>query len=599
MFSKNHKVSVRQMRRLLVLDLFSGTGLLLPLAVGRLSGTSGIFAIFLGGAGAGVFSIFLLKLVKCFKTGYPSFCEYLLGHRGAQILMGIYSLKYFVSAALLLGVFAQIINHTFLTDIPEPILGSAMLVVCIYCVFKGLETRARLGEMLVYLVIVPIILIIVASLSQIHLDRLWPISFLTETDMGKTTPGSGGLAGFLWAVFITFSMFSVIEWLLFLRPNVNKMEDAGKGAIMSILWPVLLNILILIVCIGIFSVEGMNNESWPTVTLMQIVRFPGGFISRQDGLMLAFWMIGMFMLIGGNIYYGMESFKAINSKLRKPWIIVIPGALILVCFLGIYVQDAARIFMSYMSFVYMPLTVSVPVILKCIYSFTGKDKFGRKKQNKVNSSEKKVRLRSIILLFICSLGLCGCHNFTEIEDRNFVMCLGIDTSSSGLEVSFGFPDLKALTGDGDNIHYPAVTISGDCMEVVEKSYAAQSNKKLDYGQLQMIVFGRNMLEDEQRMRQVLEYIKENQKFTRTVLVCMADQRASDIVALDEDVNGSIGVYLRQMFDNNSPNYQLTVGDLIVGLSLEEEITEIAVVTCGNQVPEIIDTEKITGFFLIK
>ncbi len=604
MFSKNHIVSIRQMKRLLVLDLFSGTGLVLPVIVGRLSGSSGIFAIIAGGIAAQVFAIFLLGTGKCYDSSYPSFCESILGRMGGRIVMAVYAIRYFVAAALLLGVFAQIINHTFLTDIPKAVLGISMLLLCIYCVFKGLETRARLGEMLVYLVIVPIVLIIILAIPQIHLDRIVPVELLSESNIGKATPGSGGMTGFWWGSVITFSMFSVIEWLLFLRPNVKKMEKVRRGALMSIVWPILLNILLLIVCIGIFSVKGMNSESWPTVTLMQIVRFPGGFLSRQDGLMLAFWMAGMFMLVGGNIYYGLESFKSISKKLCKPWIIVFPGLFILACFLGIYLQDATRLFVSYMTFIYMPLAVLIPVGLRMVRCFRrkgeGQGVAGREKKVRQRTVRHRCTVLSLGFLAAMLMGtaaLSGCNNLVEIEDRNYVMCLGIDVNSDKLSVSFGFPDLKALTGDGDNIHYPAATIEGEDMESVEKSYSARSNKRLDYGQLQMIVFGKEMMENEDRMREVLEYIKENQAFTRTVLVCMADGKAKDIVALDEDVNGSIGVYLRQLFDNNLSGYQLTVGDLIVGLSLTDEESSIAVVAGGDQVPVTVDFAKVKGFYI--
>ena len=133
------------------------------------------------------------------------------------------------------------------------------------------------------------------------------------------------------------------------------------------------------------------------------------------------------------------------------------------------------------------------------------------------------------------------------------------------------------------------------MEDVEAAYRAGSNKRLDYGQLQMIVFGRKMMKDSAQMREVLEYIREQPAFTRTVLVCMADDRASDIVALDESVNGSIGFYLRQMFDNNYKEYRLTVGDLIIGLSLTDETGQIAVAAPGENGPKIINAEQIRDF----
>ncbi len=591
MFSQNHIVSVRQMKRLLVLDLFAGTGLILPMVAGRLSGLSGVFAIAAGGAAAGVFALFLLNTVKDCPDGYPGFCQEILGRWPGHILMGIYALRYFATGAILLAVFAQIVNHTFLTDIPRAVLGTAMLALCIYCVFKGLETRARLGEMLMYFVIIPIVLIILLAIPQIHPDRLWPIEFLGSSQSGKYTQGPGGLPGFLWTCAITFALFSVVEWLLFLRPSVKKMEKACKGAVTGILWPVLLNILILTVCIGIFSVEGMNNEQWPTVVLMQIVRFPGGFLSRQDGLMLAFWMLGMFMLISGNIHYGMESFRSLNKKLCKPWFVVFPAVLILAIFFSIYLTDATRVFIRYMLFVYMPLALIPPVLLRIVQILRPGRRAGQ------NSGHRPGRCKKGVMVLALLLGtafLGGCTQRTEIEDRNFVMCMGIDAREDHLSVSYGFPDLKALTGDGDNIHYPTVTISGKDMESIEAAFGKMSDKRLDYGQLQVIVFGNDMIRDSQMMTQVLEYIQKHQEFTRTVLVCMADEKAQDIVALDETVNGSIGVYLKQMFENNLPDYELTIGDLIIGMSLPEEPGEIAVVSPGDSGPKVTGMETLRG-----
>ena len=363
MFSENHIVSLRQMKRLLVVDLFAATSLVLAPVVCRLAGTSGIFAIAAGCAAAGLFAFILIRIGKNFRGSYGDYCKETLGKWGGAIFMALYCVRLFLMAAMLLAVFAQIVNHTFLTDIPRGVLGTALLLLCVYAVFKGLETRARMGELLFYLAIVPILVIVVLSLPQVNPGRLWPITFLKPEQAVEEMENIGGVQGFAWASVITFSMFSVIEWLLFLKPYVRKTQKAAGAVAAGLLWPAVLNIVILCVCIGIFSVEGMNRESWPVVILMQIVRFPGGFLSRQDGLMLAFWMTGMFMLIGGNIYYGMESLKRIHQKLCKPWMILFPSLFILVVFLGIYLQDATRIMIRFMTFIYMPLAVISPLIL--------------------------------------------------------------------------------------------------------------------------------------------------------------------------------------------------------------------------------------------
>lgn len=149
----------------------------------------------------------------------------------------------------------------------------------------------------------------------------------------KDSDFTGGTNGFLASAAVVFSLYSVVEWLLFLRPNVRKMEASKRGAWMSIVWPTVLCLFVTIVCIGIFSVEAMNEERWPTVTLMQIVRFPGGFLSRQDGLMLAFWMIGMFILTSGHLNYGMISLKSVVTKMEDHrWMLLIPAGLVFTAF---------------------------------------------------------------------------------------------------------------------------------------------------------------------------------------------------------------------------------------------------------------------------
>ncbi len=389
MISNNHIVSVRQMKRLLVLDLFSGTSLILPIAVTRLSGRMGIWAILAGAIASIVYVCLLLNLGTCYTCSYPQFCKEMLGKWGAGILMGIYSVKYLLAAALLMGVFAQIVNHTFLTDIPKAVLGLGLLVVCMYCVYEGLETRARLGEILIFFVIVPIVMIILLALPQVHLDYLWPIDFAgAGGSYMKDSDFTGGTNGFLASAAVVFSLYSVVEWLLFLRPNVRKMEASKRGAWMSIVWPTVLCLFVTIVCIGIFSVEAMNEERWPTVTLMQIVRFPGGFLSRQDGLMLAFWMIGMFILTSGHLNYGMISLKSVVTKMEDHrWMLLIPAGLVFTAFLEIYLQDATKLYVMYMMFVFAPLGLLTPLFLRLIA------RFKRRPLSKNRSCHQKVKAK--------------------------------------------------------------------------------------------------------------------------------------------------------------------------------------------------------------
>ena len=109
---------------------------------------------------------------------------------------------------------------------------------------------------------------------------------------------------------------------------------------------------------------------------------------------------------------------------------------------------------------------------------------------------------AVLTIVVWAVMLWGCMDSVEIEDRNYVMAMGIDYDENEEEyiVSLSFPDLKALTGDGDNIHYPVMVISGKNLKDIEDIYHQMSSKRLDFGQLQAIVFGREVMEN----RSVLE-----------------------------------------------------------------------------------------------
>lgn len=201
----------------------------------------------------------------------------------------------------------------------------------------------------------------------------------------------------------------------------------------------------------------------------------------------------------------------------------------------------------------------------------------------------------LIGLWIIVMSTAACKGNIQLEDRNYVMALGLDaeTGSDGetyLRASLSFPDLEALIGKGGNIHYPVMTIRGNNLEEIHSIYENESNKRLDYGQLQVIVFGRELLENSPMMEQVLAYIKNRQQFTRTILVCRAENTAEEIISLDETVNGSIGLYIKEMFENNAAEAgyeKSTINDMIIAWKNRSETVELALLKAvDGKIPKI-------------
>lgn len=208
----------------------------------------------------------------------------------------------------------------------------------------------------------------------------------------------------------------------------------------------------------------------------------------------------------------------------------------------------------------------------------------------------------MINILLVVILLTGCNQQIDIEKRNYVMGLGIDLKADQFVFTFSFPDFTALIGTGESIHYPVVSIEAKSLEEAATIYARQSNRRLDYGQLQSIVMGSSLLNNQEKMEQILNEIKGNREFSRTILACMADRDAYSIIKLDESVNGSIGIYLRDIFDNNLqqlPHENITIGDLIIGLSNPEKEIRIpsAAVDETGLMPTIIGYELVRGISL--
>lgn len=195
------------------------------------------------------------------------------------------------------------------------------------------------------------------------------------------------------------------------------------------------------------------------------------------------------------------------------------------------------------------------------------------------------KMTCFLLAVFLVLPLTACKHTVQLEDRNYVMALGLDAEGNKLKAAFSFPDLEALTGKGGNIHYPVMTVIGNNLDEIEQSYRRMSSRRIDYGQLQVIVFGRKLLANKPMMETVLAYMKTRPSFTRTILVCQAKETAEEIIGLDVSVNGSIGIYIREMFENNaaSDGYEKTIiNDLMIVWKDDTETVPMAVLSAEGE-----------------
>ena len=556
MFSNNGKISNHQAIRLLILDVFTGACLFLPMALSRLAGNGGFLALILG---------LLLTLADgavlswCLEKCSSQFVQNLGRGWLANILRWLYGLRCFAAFVFLMGVFSSVLNETFLYTMPKWLVIAGMLFVLVYGSAKGIEVRARLSEILFYLILVPIILIGLFSIPEGDISRL-----LTFSEVS--------FAGVIQGILVTWVLMAPVEWMLYIAPE-NPNEKPFKIFAWALGIGGGLAALIYALCVTVMTVEGMAGERWPTVILMQIVRIPGGFLSRQDGLMLSFWIFAMFISLSGALSHTAELWGIREVKANR-W-------KLLICALA---GGGAAWFLGtgqrFLDIYFWWMLTSGAVLLVMVPWFAGMTKC------KSPSRKRRGKIGAMVLVFCLIGGLTGCENYVELENRAFVMALGVDPGEEqNYRFTYTFPDLEALTGNGSSAKYPPMTLEADSLQDSEDKYDSMSGKSLDYGQVKVIVLGSGVVSDREKLKNLLDEIRNNPEFARTMLVCESLTTGEEMLELDEEVVGSVGIYMEEMFENNGKHLgisSVTLNDVI----LKTETTDV-----GEILPKVYIYDK--------
>lgn len=521
MFSSNGKISEHQAIRLLTMDMFTGACLFLPMALPRISGYGGLLAYVIGILLTWGYGWLVAKNMEGVSIQqWLFYCN----DAGARLCRGIYGLRCFACYVFLMGLFSTVLQETFLYAMPKWLIIGAIAVVLIYGCRKGLEVRARLAEIFFYIILVPILLIGLFSLPEARWGRLVTIEGATWQGVFK-------------GALVTWVVMAPIEWFMYMKLENEKGNRTQMMHKTMALGAILAGIIYML-CLSVLNVPGMQADRWPTVILMQIMKIPGGFVSRQDGFMLSFWIFAMFMSLSGAVSHASRLFNVRNRSndhrnTEKMWlsIFIIFGAVIALK------TEMQRVFLDIYFYGMIGSGILSGIILLCRWF--------------VKNKKRKCRwfLGGLLVL---TLGLSGCESYVELENRDFVMAMGVDRGETkNYAFTFSFPDLSALTGNGTKGLVAPVTIEADSLEEAEMFYNQMSEHKLDYGQLKIILFGNTMLDQKKRLDGLMDEIKNNPKIARTVYVCRCMSQASDLISIEEKMETSVGIYLEQLFKNQN------------------------------------------------
>ena len=129
--------------------------------------------------------------------------------------------------------------------------------------------------------------------------------------------------------------------------------------------------------------------------------------------------------------------------------------------------------------------------------------------------------------------------------------MGADMEGEKFLITLGTPDLPKATGqekNGEDEEKKALEIKGKTFDEIEDNYRKTQEKYLDPGHLEILVFGKSVLEQE-HWKRVLEFLQKNPTVGENVYVFQAEN-AGKTVGWSSPRQTSLGEYVSSLLENN-------------------------------------------------
>lgn len=304
MFSQNQKISKRQMTRLLIFDMTGISTLLLPPLLAQIAGQDGIFCILAGVIPAYLVILLIQKLQRKMDTVYPDYLKQRLGKWIAGVLLILYFLYGIFLAGYTLYVVSSLVQTALLREESYWLIGICMLLLGGYGIIGGIEGRARVYELLFWILMLPLFLMLLLAVPDVNVDYWTPVVM------------TGGTK-FLQGTLLVFLFYLILCFVLFLQPFETKKEDGIAAAKRSLGITAFLNGAVYLIVLGVFGEKTLATMRYPVVTLMSMIKLPGGFFERQDAFMVAIWFFTLYALLNSSMFYATEIGKQLVGQHRQ------------------------------------------------------------------------------------------------------------------------------------------------------------------------------------------------------------------------------------------------------------------------------------------
>ncbi|MGO1372517.1 MAG: Ger(x)C family spore germination protein [Senegalia sp. (in: firmicutes)] len=204
----------------------------------------------------------------------------------------------------------------------------------------------------------------------------------------------------------------------------------------------------------------------------------------------------------------------------------------------------------------------------------------------------------LLLILIITILSTACFDKHEIEDRAYILSMGIDDVEDGeirFEITYEYPNLSAVGKNGQGEPRFTSSKKGRTVTQINRDLATTTEKDIFFNHLKVIVIGEELAKNETKMAQIMEFFSRTPDIGRKVIILIAQGKASDILNTELKDASTLGLYINKFRDRESVGgkyYINTLNDLLSNTAR----SDIALV---GRISKDGEELKISGSSIIK
>lgn len=360
MFSHNGKISTRQVTILLILQMFNMNMLIMPRVstnyLARNGYVASIIAIILG-----IFYVFVVTALTTRFSGstFVEITHTLLPQWLARTLVLLLAIKLIISVGLELRLFGEMISQIMLPKTPISMILIVLILCAAYLVKSGVESTARMSEILIIFIGVPLIIALLILIFHSDYGEVLPFFRVQPSEVGIGT-------------VLTSVMFVPIEILLILTGLMKTPSMSRKAGNRAVIIIGVLQTIITLLCITQNGVKETQSQIWPVIVLMKSIGTKDSIVENQEALMLIVWIFSVYMYVSMSIYLiGLLGSRSCRFKRENVFVLpLIP----IILFVALYPNDLGMVYNYYLKFEYyfgLWFIIPIPLVLLLIAKIRG------------------------------------------------------------------------------------------------------------------------------------------------------------------------------------------------------------------------------------